>query len=107
MDAEGLETELRDLSLVSASATNTGGGTYVTLSNRSLDDERTVEVSLDHDVDDADGQVLFAEQDPAEYSTRDNAYEFEAVDLDVGTGGRDLEVALRPNSVAGVEVDAP
>jgi alpha-N-arabinofuranosidase len=121
VDTDTVETDLRDLPLVSASATVDDGDSdgsddgdsdgedgdddiHVTLSNRALDEERTVAVSLEGEFDDATGEVLFADHDPDDYSTRDNAAGFEASDLDVSTEDGDLVVTLPPNSVAGLSI---
>jgi len=106
VETEEVETDLRDLPLVSASATVREGETNVTLSNRALDDARTVRVELDGDAGTATGEVLFDGQDPDDYSTRENADAFAASDLDVEEEDGDLLVELPPNSVAGLSVES-
>ena len=105
VDTDAVETELWDVPLVSASATTDDEDTYVTLSNRDLDEGRTVRVDTDGEADDADGRVLFAEHDPDDFSTRENADEFAPAELDVETDEDGLVVDLPPNSVAGVSVE--
>jgi len=124
VETDTVETDLRDLPLVSASATVDGGDgdsdgddsgdgdsdddsdgdTYVTLSNRALDEERTVAISVEGEFDDATGEVLFADHDPDDYSTRENAAGFESSDLDVATEDGGLVVTLPPNSVAALSI---
>ncbi|MFC7142681.1 alpha-N-arabinofuranosidase [Halosimplex aquaticum] len=106
VDTDAVETDLWEVPLVSASATTDDDGTYVTLSNRALDEERAVRVALDREVSDATGEVLFADHDPADYSTRENAEEFEATDLDVSIEDGAPVVELPPNSVAGLSVES-
>ncbi|WP_436906798.1 alpha-N-arabinofuranosidase [Halosimplex marinum] len=105
VDTDAVETDLWDVPLVSASATTGDDGTYVTLSNRSLDDARTVRVDLDEAVSGATGEVLFGDHEPDDHSTRENAAEFAAADLDVSTEAGDLVVDLPANSVAGLSVE--
>jgi len=106
VETDAVETDLWDVPLVSASATDGDEGTYVTLSNRSLDEERTVAVAVEGEVGGATGEVLFADSDPADYSTRENAAEFESTDLDVTTEDGTLVVDLPANSVAGLSVES-
>ncbi|WP_207592224.1 alpha-L-arabinofuranosidase C-terminal domain-containing protein [Halomontanus rarus] len=106
VDTEEKETDIGDLPLVSASATVGEDATYVTVSNRHRTDERMVRVTLDGEVRDTSGQVLFSDHDPSDYSARDNADEFTADDAEIAIEDGSLVVDLPPCSVAGVSIES-
>jgi len=99
--------DLPAVPLVSASVSESEGGTFVTLSNRDLD-ARDVRVDLatDERVDVADAELLFAGADPAAASTATNADEFapEAASVDAESGGV-LAAEVPGSAVLGVRVE--
>jgi alpha-N-arabinofuranosidase len=105
-DNEEVEDEPFDVPIVSASASEQDGEVYVTLSNRDPDDAEEVEIDLDlEDASVAGAEVLFDDQGVREYSTPDNAEEFEAADLDVDqTGDSTFVVDAPAGSVVGLTI---
>ncbi|MFB6150728.1 MAG: alpha-N-arabinofuranosidase [Haloarculaceae archaeon] len=99
------EGEEHDVPLVSASASvDDDGDVYVTASNRRIDAAETVEIDLDGTVSDASGTVLFRDQGPREYSTKENATAFAPEELAVDADGDGCTVEVPPSSVVGVSV---
>ena len=83
------------------SASRDGTETYVTLTNRNTRSAHTVEVAFaDATPERADGEVLFAEQDPDTVVDAD----FAAEDLSVSVDGGTLAADLPPATVAGISV---
>ncbi|WP_101296138.1 alpha-N-arabinofuranosidase [Halegenticoccus soli] len=87
MDLDG---EDHDVPLVSASASQSDNGLFVTLSNRDLDGRQVaVDTGFGTHFSDVSAKILFADQNPREYSTSENADEFTAgtIDADVNSNG--------------------
>jgi len=90
---------------VGGSASRDGTETYVTLTNRDTRSVHTVEVAFaDATPERADGEVLFAEQDPDTVVDADDAADFAAEDLSVSVDGGTLTADLPPATVAGISV---
>jgi alpha-N-arabinofuranosidase len=105
-EEEEVEDEPFDVPLVSASASRDDDELFVTLSNRALEAE---EVTVDLDADAAsvvDSEVLFEDADVDEFSTPDNADEFQAEDIAVeNLGDGELVVDAPASSVVGLTVE--
>ncbi|MFB6105591.1 MAG: alpha-N-arabinofuranosidase [Halobacteriaceae archaeon] len=100
------EGEAHDLPLVSASASRSEDGLFVSLSNRSLDEERAVRVDAGLDETPAvDASVLFADLSVEDYSTRATADAFAASPLDAeAAADGTVTVAAPPHSVVTLAV---
>jgi len=109
IEADDVDTELSPLPLVSASATTSDtDAVHITLSNRAYSENRTVHITLDgtatSSIDAVDARVLFAEHDPDDFSTRENADAFAASALDVRIDESAIVVELPSGSVAGLSI---
>ncbi|MFB6119906.1 MAG: alpha-N-arabinofuranosidase [Halobacteriaceae archaeon] len=103
-DEREVENE-RDVPLVSASASRTDDGVFVTLSNRDLDDrEVTIDIGLD-DPTVAEAEVLFDDADADAEVTKDNADEFAADSLDVDVDAGEVAFDAPGSSVVAIRVE--
>lgn len=93
------------VALVSASASATDDGLFVTLSNRDLDGRSVVLDVGDRENHVVDSNVLFTGLDPQERSTKENADEFDSDDLSVDVESDGLAFDLPGSSVASVLID--
>ncbi|SDN14018.1 alpha-N-arabinofuranosidase [Halogranum gelatinilyticum] len=105
-DEHEVDADTPDVPLVSASASHSDGGVYVTLSNRDLE-ARTVAVDTGLDAAEAaDGaEILFAGTDPSEFTTSDNADSFAAEVEQVETEGGTVTLDVPASSVVGVHLE--
>ena len=93
----------------SASAPPSRDAVTVTLSNRSLDAERVVEIDPPFDAPPATtaASVLFADVAVDAYSTRENADRFSPADLAISEGADGtVSVTLPPSSIAAVQLSS-
>lgn len=93
IDEEGLD----DVPLISASASKTDEGIFVTLSNRDLDNRSiTINTKSDQNWEVADSKVLFDDLDPRTHVTRENADQFKA-----------SQISIKASSNSEISLEAP
>ncbi|WP_416841788.1 alpha-N-arabinofuranosidase [Haloferax sp. DFSO52] len=103
-DVLEIEDEEFDVPMVSASASESDGNVFATVSNRDLNESRTVRVDTDMDeLSTVEAEVLFEDLEADEFSSPDNADDFAADTLEV----EEIEdgicvVELPPNTVASI-----
>jgi alpha-N-arabinofuranosidase len=97
------DEEDHSVEMVSASASEGDDEVVVTASNRHLDHTETVQIDVGEELSVADATLLFDDLESADYSTKDNADEFEPAEADVSDqGDGTFLVELPPTSVVGV-----